>query len=282
LGISSEKRNKRIGNEPVKRLFYLLLTSFCVGGCDYFGNEQKSGAIDSPVQVSLAQDLTPDGAMLVVSSATVRIYPCVNAWILHETVINGNLITIHLTGIFQPEICLTALGPATASISLNSLAEGEYSIDFIVNNYISSFKLGVTAETYSLTGSSTPWIQLKQPVLGRIPRGTIWGCIGYGTGDDGEPTPSPFVVLIALQEAGGTDLALSPGDYGHFEIDEEGNLVTPSNLPYPAVRTFLMRYDGAESDLEEIVDWVGKTYGAYLGVELNTDKGGRYYSWVNP
>ncbi len=60
---------------------------------------------------------------------TEKIYPCCNYPIESSLKIYGNKVNIQFFGIYIPEICLTALGPATSSIRLN-IQSGRYNLYF--------------------------------------------------------------------------------------------------------------------------------------------------------
>src|SRR5687767_5486917 len=58
-----------------------------------------------------------------------KIYPCVNIPILTEKKIEETSFEITFTSIGETSVCLTAIGPATASVDLNTLRNGEYEIE---------------------------------------------------------------------------------------------------------------------------------------------------------
>jgi len=269
----------------LKRLSVVLMC-WSIVSCDDFGHRNvgngDSEVIDSPVHVSLWEILNPDGRDLRLNCVTEKIYGCVNFSISYQSEIQSNLITLFLTGIFKPQICLTALGPAAASIPLGSFANGEYPLQFVVNAQVSTFQLQVTDETYILSGPPTLWIQLERDTLGRIPLDAIWGYVGYGRyGEDGGPSPGAQIVIDSLYQAGAQPLALSDGDYGYFEV-YSGRIKPWENHGNLLVVTFMMIYSGVEEDLELIVDWSGNKYGEFMDVALYTDKGSSYYSWIQP
>ena len=114
----------------VIRLF-LLLTLFV--NCSIFnGQKGSSRPIEGKIIFSITEGY-PVGSVtepkIKLSLRTEKIYPCCN-WIIKTDIrIENNEIIVRLLGIYVPEICLTAFGPAVFMSFLN-IPEGKYSLCF--------------------------------------------------------------------------------------------------------------------------------------------------------
>jgi len=113
-------------------LFIIATLIFIFLSCDnsdYENLEPIEGNIIFNIQEgyrNLESISEPD---IMLSMATEKIYPCFNWSVISETTIQGNKISINILGIYVPEMCLTALGPAESVLFLD-ISEGEYSLYF--------------------------------------------------------------------------------------------------------------------------------------------------------
>ena len=85
--------------------------------------------IDSDLKIELREWISPDKQGLHLQAATERIYPCVNYLLMFDQHFDRKRIVITFTGVIETNICLTALGPATASIYLSHLEKGIYELE---------------------------------------------------------------------------------------------------------------------------------------------------------
>jgi hypothetical protein len=94
---------------------------------------------------------------IMLSMATEKIYPCCNWSIISDVTLQNNQIFVTISGIYIPEICLTALGPATSRDFLD-IPNGEYSLYLSYRNTVDRYTLSVTdsyIETYNITTQFT-------------------------------------------------------------------------------------------------------------------------------
>lgn len=232
--------------------------------------------IDSRINIRLVVPL-PDTGALELSCATARTYSCFNFHIVSELSRFGSSINTLFKEIATPNICLTALGPATCTLPLPPLSPDSYDLRFAVNNIWHTFSLEVTDSVYRVTGSDTDAVVFLQPEIRRIPRATIWGYVGYSSGSM-EGTARSF--LDSAQVIGCTHAALSPGNYYYFEMDDAGEPVLKGKYGYYFMHPFVFNYAGKSDQVKELVARYARTYGDSLSIAVFTAKGETFYSWI--
>jgi len=79
----------------------------------------------------------------ILGMSTETIYPCCNWSLEHYIVRDHNYITVNLLGIYEPDICLTALGPAVSSSALG-ISNGEYALTFAYNGMYDDYVIAVS------------------------------------------------------------------------------------------------------------------------------------------
>ena len=102
-------------------------------------------AIDSDILVSAQKS----GAEILLGAETKRIYPTLGHQITFRDIEKEKEVYIKFEKIKVPEKGLTALGPATCSINLGKLQNGEYDIVFELNKKKIKGKL-IVGETTEL------------------------------------------------------------------------------------------------------------------------------------
>lgn len=121
---------------------------------------------------------------LFLSMETEKIYPCCNYSI--ETFFQrlGSLLSVNVRGIYKPDICLTALGPAFWGDFLE-LEEGVYSLEFMDGLQKNVFELTVALNAVTVaeaSGSGVGFALPKYTAFWRYPRNSF--AVLCGTTDD--------------------------------------------------------------------------------------------------
>jgi hypothetical protein len=139
---------------------------------------------------------------LFISMETEKIYPCCNYSI--ETFFQrvGSLLSVEARGIYKPDFCLTALGPALWGDFLE-LEEGVYSMELMDGTQKNVFELTVTQDALTVAGASGGGFALpKSTVFWRYPRNSF--AVLCGTMDDSawiyEDFLSRLRVAVELRE----------------------------------------------------------------------------------
>lgn len=262
----------------MKKLQPLILCSLLLFyGCKDERFHQLYRPIDSKVRISLWENLSTFQRALSFRCSTEKIYGCMNYSILYKLTKYGYAINIMFTEIYAPDICLTALGPATANVDLGSLADGAYNLSIIVNDQMFQTQFQVTTDAYRLTNSDGGLITFPRPVLMRVPDHTIWGSVGYHTVSSMHRAESFCDSLISR---GAQPRQYIPGDYGYFEIDSTGAIKPLTNHGYYFIHPYVYYFPYDTLLVRNLVKEFGKTVGDSLSISLYGSHGEEFYSWV--
>ena len=125
------------------------------------------------VIITLDEIDNDNGNDLILHCRTELEYPCFNYSINYNSVIiqEGNLrffaiYQIKFNKIITPDICLEAIGPATAIINLGNIDNGAHTLIFD-NGFPVSSMLIVTEEMYKIQSWDSTQIDFENPILFR-------------------------------------------------------------------------------------------------------------------
>ncbi len=199
--------------------------------------------------------------------------------LLTDKQVDENSSRITFTSVGETIICLTALGPATTTIDLNSVSNGEYEIELNNANLKNKGTLKVTDTDISLQFGQKNGIDFVRENTKRVPAKTYWGTIGYHV-QSSSTLVDEFIQKFS--DAGAVFTKQSPGQYFYYEIDNSGDIVSNvENSGYYFMRRFIFQFDGDEAKLKQIVQVDGKIYKEILSMSLETYKGEMIYNWGN-
>ena len=151
----------------MKKSILLLLAGSLLFSC--FGNRgipEEAGDILFRVMEShlYNEDQEPQIYLFLQTSEE---YGCCNYKIENRISYNNNQINIEILGVSLPgDICLTAIGPATAQIPLN-LGNGEYEFEIKNGEITDTYNITVNTTAITLNGESS---SSSQPVLRKFLR----------------------------------------------------------------------------------------------------------------
>jgi hypothetical protein len=116
-------------------LCVIIASLLLVQGCGLFDDDDQGsltpleGLIKVEVKEYYPDYTTVSDPQLYLQMVTEKIYPCMNYGISNTLVTNPGRIDVNIHGIFTPDICLTALGPAGSMKRLNA-PQGNYRLTF--------------------------------------------------------------------------------------------------------------------------------------------------------
>lgn len=258
----------------VKRLLPALLLVLLICGCR---KDISPGPIDSTIHLRMWETLDSTGRELRFECSTAKSYGCCNYEIGHAMEQEAGKINIEFGGIIVPYMCLTSIGPATATIELGSLSNGTYDLDIQLQDQYEHGQLVVAPGAYAIHIGESRQLLVDIPILNRVPAETIWGNIGYHSS-----TTAPLVqtFIDSLQLLGATPQGYQAGEYGYFRIDGNGQIMPPENAGHYFDRPYILTYTGGSTALKELVRRYGAAHGDEMSITLNTAKGERFMSWV--
>lgn len=259
-------------------LLVLLTLLLMINACeDTVSDNASYSSIDSRININLREDLSANSKNVILNCRTDRIYGCINYGIDYSVVKTANNFRIKFSRIIISDICLTALGPASAQINLGNLGAGTYNLTLEVNGKTESAALTVTDSLYQInfqTGFDFKFDNIK---LHRVPPYLIWGSVGY---INDSLTNIADTYLDSLPILGAVQKNLSPGDYGFFEIDSFGNIVTPDNHGYPFIKMYKFEYQNDLNSIKELMKRIQQQYVNQIYISCNTWQGDVIYGWT--
>ena len=154
-------------------LFFAAAALLLLLGCGILDSSKgRLKSIEGDLVFQIEEGHLNDAAIseprIILSMVTDKTYPCCNWSIRYKTLVQDNEISIDLSGIFAPEVCFTAIGPAT-SRSFLDISTGEYSVYFSYRNLTDSYSLNVTDSSIEITEHTSRFTKPKSELLWRHP-----------------------------------------------------------------------------------------------------------------
>ena len=240
---------------------------------DYENLEPIEGNIIFNIQEGYRNLYSISEPDIVLSMATEKIYPCFNWSIISETTIQGNKISINILGIYVPEMCLTALGPAKSVLFLD-VPEGEYSLYFSYENVTDSYVLTITDSCVKITEDESQFTKTKFKLFWRYPpnsfaylcgttKGTSWICEDF------------------------LDTLLSKIHLEEFQFPDSGEIPYPRSsmghhYDMPAKYFFYEKDEDFDKAGEILKSYTQNVIAQYsgVGISLINWKNKKYLSWL--
>lgn len=106
--------------------------------------------ISSNIRVRFGEDPYNPDKKLAFIGKTEKNYPCSNYIIGYNLTTEQNTIKISFININKPGICATAFGPATCSIPVENISDGDYKVQFIVDGSLYEYNIRIQNGSYSV------------------------------------------------------------------------------------------------------------------------------------
>lgn len=165
--------NKSCRFNYMKTTYFLFIISVLLFSCESEPEEQVN-TLGSEIILSLAEYLEPQEKTLSFKFLSEKDFPCINYQISHNMQRTGNTITIELSSIEKADVCLDAIGPATAFVDVSNLPEGDYDLTIKVGKAISNHgTLSVTPQAYKLSIKEPQGLIIENKTLSRVPDNVI-------------------------------------------------------------------------------------------------------------
>ena len=210
---------------------------------------------------------------IMLSMATEKICPCCNWSIISEITMHGNKISIDVLGIYVPEICFTAVGPAQ-STSFLDISEGKYSLYFSYRGFTDRYVLTVTDSSIKITGDVSQFTKPKFKLFWRYPPNSfVYLC--------GTTTETSWICEDFL------DTLLSEINLEEFQFPDSGEIPYPrSSMGYyydmPAKYFFYKKDEDFDKAGEILKSYTQNVIAQYsgIGISLISWKNKKYLSWL--
>ncbi len=231
--------------------------------------------VNSDIKVVIAEELSDSKGMLNIASETIERQPCINFSLISKHDLEGNKIKIKYSGIYRPEICPTAIGPARANHSFD-LLNGNYDIELINDNISNSISLMVDSEKYIIKSLLVRNIVLEMDTLYRVPAYTYWGTIGYHQ-ESSERLVNDFIDTLKIM--GANFKSFKNGNYGYFTI-VDNEIQAPMNHGYHFAKAIIFEIDeNNEQILKDGILNFAEIYRNDLSISITSFRGERINIW---
>ncbi len=255
----------------MKTTCLLSLAALLLFACESEPDEAIN-TLGSDISFSLSEYLEPGQQTLTFKFLTAQDYPCINYRIAHQVYKASQSIHIELTGVEKADVCLDAIGPATAFVDIGSLAEGDYALTIAIGESIlNQGTLSVTPEAYELMVENPEGLILENTELLRIPDKLLWGTLRYQPGQAVKNAQSEL--LTALTSIGAAEKKLAEGNYFYFEVGGSGKIRSQTSNPGMAEDAFLMEFSGDSKQLKQVLQRMNQTFGEAVTIRMYNARG---------
>ena len=241
------------------------------------GNSGIGISVDSKINIRMVEIFDKSPRTLQLHCSTTKMYSSGSNPIYMVSQQSSNNIDISFKGVLP--IGMTAdIGPAKATINLGALNTGTYNLNLYNGDIKHTGELVVSSDSYKINFPENSDFHFTNTPLNKIPKNTIWGLIGY---HKQETSPLVQSFLAELTKLGAEKKLYTQGYYNSFEIDKDGDIVTPNNHGYWFAKPFIFNYPGNIANVEQLVKQYAYDYGTeYLYIRVYTDKGEQILSWM--
>lgn len=213
-------------NKPfvMKKILILTLIGFTIFGCssdneNVLNNSDYSEYI---IENSIETDINfmpeeiystneTQEPLLKLKLITSEIFPCINYGISTTEFMNGSELIVRFEEIIEPELCLTAIGPATSYIEL---PQNTNKVTFLNGNIIDKYSIEINQQKISITLIENNFTSSLYDKTFRIPENSFaYVC---GTNTNNTNIYEDFSAIIEQNP-----------DFIEFEFEGEGR------IPYP-------------------------------------------------
>ncbi len=255
---------------------FLLLMAFSILILSY-EIDLTDSAFNKDIGIRLIENIDNTERILTLKCGTTENFICSNFSIATSHTVINNKITLNFTGIIKPGICKRSIGPATATISLGELDILNYELEINIGSSKIIGQMAVSDNSYKVTIPVQSKVKFLNPDLYRVPNNTIYGTVHYHS-----ETTSPIAQIFfdSLKYHGATTKLFMPGDYGDFQIEDNGQIKQTKNSAYYFTQHYIFNYTNATESLENIVKQFGLKYPNLLHITLFTSQGKTFSSWV--
>lgn len=275
LHIKGEKMNT-LPKIKILSLFLFATSLFVFLSCGIFDSEELKpieGNIIFSVQEGYRDHSSISEPSIMLSMVTEKIYPCCNWSIISEITVQSYKISIDFFGIYVPEICLTALGPAQ-STSFLDISEGEYSLYFSYGGVTDRYVLTVTDSSIKISGNVSQFTKPKFKLFWRYPPNSfVYLC--------GTTTETLWICEDFL------DTLLSEINLGEFQFPDSGEIPYPRSsdghyYDMPAKYFFYIKDEDFDKAGEILKSYTQNVIAQYsgIGISLISWKNKKYLSWL--
>lgn len=173
-----------------KTLKYIFIFSFLIifGSCEYLSSDPdyKMLPIDGKLKFNISEsyaDYNKAGLPVIYFNLkTEKIYGCLNYEIITDITTSNRNVDVNILGIREPNICLTALGPAASSTPIE-LPDGTYNLNIHSADFSNTYNISVNDKSINIDGTSFTETEPAHRINWRYPKNSFAYLCGTLTQD---------------------------------------------------------------------------------------------------
>ncbi len=262
----------------MKNYIFLFISAFTFCSCSTeVSNEPDQrdlAPIESDIKVTLLEHLSEEGPEFKIRSETVELQPCINFYLTTEFNYAPEGLKINYPGIYKPEVCFTALGPATSE-KIFPYENGTFEVEFVNEGVSNKGELIVDDEKYFMKLFSPVNVFVDKETLYKIPENSYWGIIGYHE-ESSAGLAQKFRNELKAENA--VFKQYKDGNYGYFEV-VNGKMQLPKLHGYWFAEPVIFQFDGGVEQLKEIMANFASEHGEEINISLNSSRGDEIHSY---
>ncbi len=258
--------------------FAFLVSLFLLFAQCESDNAQPVNTLGTEVELSMTEFIDQDRRNLTLKFLTRKDFPCINYQIKHQLFSDDQSIRIILEKVEEADVCLDAIGPASAFVELGNLPHNDYNLTIqLGESVVKSGTLTVSKDAYQVDLHDTEGISLATPELRRVPQQTIWGSLKYESNESHKDLIKFFEQ--SLDQAGANEKKFAEGDYGYFRVGADGKILQQAeNRELAREHAFIFDFGGDAEDIESVLKQVNQKYEG-VQVRIYDNQGREYRNW---
>ena len=221
LSITTVKGSRSI-HVGMRNLIFISIVLVLLAGCDL--NSLKEPIVVAEIEkefyINLWEKLNPYSNEFELKIETINDKECLNYSIYYALDVDGRQIDVSLDDLSLPSDCISGNGPARSSITIGFLSEPTYDIQIAIQNVVvNKGQLINLSDRFLLSMETEEGIIIPNDELYKVPDHHLWGYVSFE--DSHEQAATDFKNELAIHCR---NHELAVGYYGHFRLDNEGNL----------------------------------------------------------
>jgi hypothetical protein len=248
----------------LKKIFIIPLFTLVIAVFSSCNKEEEPEQSFQYINLEFFEQFSSEGSQILFNLQTIETFPCSNFSLQTSITKSNNHTDIRITNIDVPDICVTALGPASLQLNMGDFSNVPSLFSIWVNEKRHDFELETTEKTIKVK-QGNPFegnLFFAFDSLLRIPENTVWGYIvnnpESGKNDIWDE------ILNAFYEEGAQEITLDNGNYFFFTVENQEIIF--ENLKNQTT-TFYFQFENPIQDLIGIYERIIQQY-EQAGIQL--------------
>ncbi len=198
-------------------LLWIVFWVSITGACQ---KENDLGSFPVDLRLELREQFVGNQRHMALNVTTVDDYPCANYQVDYRFSSGPQKREVVFKGLFLPDECLTAFGPARAYVEMGLMPPGAHELQLRVGqeHMQTVFHVGIDQIRWKGQDGGAGYLHLADTLIHRVSEHHVWG---YVSGKFGEGESDYADFFNDLWDLRAQYQPLSPGNYGFFRVTED-------------------------------------------------------------